>query len=103
MGLRIGTAAARPAGAINHVPGVAVGHVIAWRDEPAPPAGPGLARTGVTAIAPGAPADLLDGRPPAGAAVPNGEIFGAFSTAWRGAGAAGPVADAALDPLFSAV
>ena len=41
-----------PANAITDVPGVAVGHVTVWRDEPT--AGrPRVARTGVTAIVPG--------------------------------------------------
>jgi D-aminopeptidase len=51
---------------------VAVGHVTVWRDEPEPPAGTGVARTGVTAIVP-APAGTLFGEPaPAGVAVLNG-------------------------------
>src|SRR5262249_15506929 len=43
-----------------------------WRDEPDPPSGRGIARTGVTVIVPGEPKDLF-GRPvPAGGAVLNG-------------------------------
>lgn len=71
-GLRIGDLEPGPANAIADVPGVAVGHVTVWRDEPAPPRGRGVARTGVTAILPGVP-DTLFGEPvPAGAAVLNG-------------------------------
>ena len=52
-GLRIGPLEPGPANAITDVPGVRVGHVTVWRDEPEPPAGRGVARTGVTAIVPG--------------------------------------------------
>src|SRR4051794_12502492 len=51
-GLRIGELEPGPANAITDVPGVAVGHVTVIRDEPEPPAGRGVARTGVTAIVP---------------------------------------------------
>jgi D-aminopeptidase len=57
-------------GSILDVPGVGVGHRTVWRDEPAPPAGRGVARTGVTVIDPGG---SLFRRPvPAGGAVLNG-------------------------------
>ncbi|MDW8337749.1 MAG: S58 family peptidase, partial [Thermoleophilia bacterium] len=46
LGLRIGRFEAGPSNAITDVAGVAVGHVTIWRDEPAPPAGRGVARTG---------------------------------------------------------
>ena len=59
LGLRIGTAATGPANAITDVAGVTVGHVTLVCDEPAPPAGRGIARTGVTVIAPPAPGPLL--------------------------------------------
>ena len=53
-------------------PGVTVGHVTVWRDEPEPPAGRGIARTGVTAVLP-APIETIFGSPvPAGTAVLNG-------------------------------
>ena len=72
LGIRIGTLEPGRHNAITDVPGVAVGHVTVWRDEPDPPAGRGIARTGVTAILPG-PAETLFDRPaPAGAAVLNG-------------------------------
>jgi D-aminopeptidase len=64
-----------PAGATNSivdVANVAVGHRTIWRDEPAPPAGRGVARTGVTAIVPFGAAELFARRVPAGAAVLNG-------------------------------
>ncbi len=63
----------RPAGrtaSIADVPGVGVGHVTVWRDEPAPPAGRGVARTGVTVIDPGG--NLFREPVPAGVAVLNG-------------------------------
>jgi D-aminopeptidase len=66
LGVRIGDLDAGPNDSIADVPGVRVGHVTVWRDEPEPPAGRGVARTGVTAIVP-------DELPlPAGVAVLNG-------------------------------
>jgi D-aminopeptidase len=58
-----------PANAITDVPGVRVGHVTVWRDEPD---GRGIARTGVTAIVPGPPEGLFRAPVPAGVAVLNG-------------------------------
>ena len=52
------------------VPGVGLGHATIWRDEPPPPAGRGIARTGVTVLDPGG--DLFRCPVPAGAAVLNG-------------------------------
>jgi len=66
LGLRIGGLDAGPSDSIADVAGVQIGHVTVWRDEPEPPAGRGVARTGVTAILPG-PLPL-----PAGVAVLNG-------------------------------
>ncbi|HEU5490241.1 MAG TPA: P1 family peptidase [Gaiellaceae bacterium] len=72
LGLRIGRFEAGPANAITDVTGVAVGHVTVWRDEPEPPEGRGIARTGVTAVLP-APVETVFGVPvPAGTAVLNG-------------------------------
>jgi D-aminopeptidase len=72
LGLRIGRFDAGPANAITDVSGVAVGHVTVWYDEAEPPAGRGIARTGVTAVLP-APVETLHGEPvPAGMAVLNG-------------------------------
>jgi len=70
LGARIGLL---PPGATNSlvdVPGVGVGHATVWRDEPAPPAGRGIARTGVTVIDPGGSA--FRAPVPAGGAVLNG-------------------------------
>jgi D-aminopeptidase len=72
LGLRIGALPTGPANAITDVGEVAVGHVTVVRDEPGPPNGRGVARTGVTAIAPRAPGTLLAKPVPAGAAVLNG-------------------------------
>jgi D-aminopeptidase len=52
------------------VPGVGVGHATLWRDEPEPPAGRGVARTGVTVVDPGG--NLFRHPVPAGGAVLNG-------------------------------
>ena len=71
-GLRIGRFETGPANAITDVTGVTVGHVTVWRDEPEPPEGRGIARTGITAVLP-APLDTIFGAPvPAGTAVLNG-------------------------------
>ncbi len=59
-----------PTASIADVPGVGVGHATVWRDEPAPPAGRGIARTGVTVIDPGG--NLFREPVPAGGAVLNG-------------------------------
>jgi D-aminopeptidase len=50
--LRIGELEAGATDSIADVAGVRVGHVTVWRDEPEPPEGRGVARTGVTAIVP---------------------------------------------------
>jgi D-aminopeptidase len=52
------------------VPGLGVGHATIWRDEPPPPAGRGVARTGVTVIDPGG--TMFRSPVPAGGAVLNG-------------------------------
>ena len=71
-GLRIGVLEPGPGCSIADVTGVRVGHVTVVRDEPDPPAGRGVARSGVTAILPGA-ADTLWAEPiRAGVAVLNG-------------------------------
>jgi D-aminopeptidase len=59
-----------PTASIADVPGLGVGHVTVWRDEPAPPAGRGVARTGVTVIDPGG--NMFASPVPAGGAVLNG-------------------------------
>ena len=58
-GLRIGALEPGPTGSIADVAGVRVGHVTVVRDEPDPPAGRGVARSGVTAILPGDPRHAL--------------------------------------------
>ena len=63
-GLRIGALEPGPAGSIADVAGVRVGHVTVVRDEPDPPAGRGVARSGVTAILPGEPGTLCGGAAP---------------------------------------
>ncbi len=52
------------------MPGVGVGHATVWRDEPAPPAGRGIARTGVTVVDLGG--NMFRSPVPAGGAVLNG-------------------------------
>lgn len=59
-----------PTGSIIDVPGIGVGHATVWRDEPAPPDGRGVARTGVTVIDLGG--NLFRSPVPAGGAVLNG-------------------------------
>jgi len=72
LGLRIGRYEAGPLNAITDVPGVLVGHATVWRDEPEPPEGRGVGRSGVTAIVPGDPSTLLTHPVPAGTDVLNG-------------------------------
>jgi D-aminopeptidase len=82
-GLRIGGLRPGPAGSITDVPAVRVGHVTVRRDEPDPPEGRGVARTGVTAIVPGDPGTLRSTPLPAGVAVLNGagEMTGSIAVA----------------------
>ena len=63
--------------------GVTVGHVTIWRDGPEPPAGQGIARTGVTAVLPGRVETLHTEPVPAGTAVLNGagELTGSLQIA----------------------
>jgi D-aminopeptidase len=72
LGIRIGELESGPADSIADVPGVAVGHVTVRRDEPEPPTGRGVARTGVTVVVPADPAGLRRSPPAAGMAVLNG-------------------------------
>jgi D-aminopeptidase len=71
-GVRLGRLEPGPLNAITDVAGVAVGHVTVWRDEPDPPEGRGVARTGITAVVPHSPTALLRDPIPAGGAVLNG-------------------------------
>ena len=57
-GLRIGELEPGPTGSIADVGGVSVGHLTVVRDEPDPPDGRGIARSGVTAVVP-APLESL--------------------------------------------
>lgn len=70
-GLRIGHLEPGAANAITDIAGVRVGHVTVVRDEPQPPAGRGIARTGVTAIVPGSESAFRH-PVPAGATALNG-------------------------------
>src|SRR5258707_12611760 len=70
LGIRIGVLPSGRTGSILDVPGVGVGHATVWRDEPDPPRGRGIARTGVTVVDPGG--NLFRSPGPAGAAVLNG-------------------------------
>jgi D-aminopeptidase len=70
LGISIGILPSGQTASIVDVPGVGVGHATVWRDEPPPPAGRGVARTGVTVIDPGG--NLFRSPVPAGGAVLNG-------------------------------
>ena len=79
IGLRIGLLPTGPTNSIVDVAHVTVGHATVWRDEPDPPDGRGVARTGVTVIVPHAIEDGFRYRYPAGVDVLNGagEMTGA--------------------------
>ncbi|HEX9517801.1 MAG TPA: P1 family peptidase [Streptosporangiaceae bacterium] len=70
LGIRIGILSSGQTGSIVDVPGVGVGHATVWRDAPPPPAGRGIARTGVTVIDIGG--NMFRSPVPAGGAVLNG-------------------------------
>jgi D-aminopeptidase len=70
LGITIGLLPSGPTGSVLDVPGAGLGHATVWRDEPPPPSGRGIARTGVTVLDPGG--DLFTAPVPAGAAVLNG-------------------------------
>src|SRR5215203_5636096 len=70
LGIVIGSLPTGPTNSVLDVAGVGVGHTTLFRDEPAPPEGRGVARTGVTCLV---LADDAYPRPvPAGGAVLNG-------------------------------
>ena len=70
LGVRVGVLPTGPTNSVLDVAGVGLGHATVHRDEPAPPEGRGLARTGVTTLVVAEDAYL---RPvPAGGAVLNG-------------------------------
>src|SRR5215469_8820313 len=70
LGISVGVLPAGPTASIADVPGLGVGHATIWRDEPPPPGGRGVARTGVTVIDPGG--NMFRSPVPAGGAVLNG-------------------------------
>src|SRR4249919_478107 len=72
LGIEIGTMPPGPTNSVVDVADVSVGHATVWFDEPAPPDGRGVARTGVTAIVPFSPRDVFHAPVPVGAAVLNG-------------------------------
>src|SRR5215831_11444298 len=81
LGIVVGVLPTGPTASIADVPGLGVGHATVWRDEPAPPAGRGVARTGVTVIDAGG--NMFSNPVPAGGAVLNGagECTGFLSAA----------------------
>jgi D-aminopeptidase len=81
LGINLGILPKGPNSSLVDVPGVGVGHATVWRDEPPPPGGRGIARTGVTAIDVGG--NLFRHPVPAGGAVLNGagECTGFLSAA----------------------
>ena len=70
LGIRIGAFAPGPTNSVLDVPGAGLGHATVWRDEPDPPVGRGIARTGVTVFVPAV--DAFSRPLPAGGAVLNG-------------------------------
>jgi D-aminopeptidase len=70
LGITIGLLPSGPTGSLLDVPGVGFGHTTIWTDDPAPPDGIGIARTGVTVIDLGG--NAFTSPVPAGAAVLNG-------------------------------
>jgi D-aminopeptidase len=70
LGIEIGSRPTGPTNSVLDVPGVGLGHATVWRDEPAPPEGRGLARTGVTCLV--LAEDAFPRLVPAGGAVLNG-------------------------------
>src|SRR5215472_7195355 len=70
LGIRIGILPSGQTASVLDVPGVGVGHATVWRDEPTPPWGRGIARTGVTVVDIGG--NLFRSPVPAGGAVLNG-------------------------------
>ena len=110
LGLTFGSLPTGEHNAITDVPGVTVGHVTIWHDEP-----DGIARTGVTAIVPDEIAALWERPMAAGYAVLNGcgELTGTIAMAeWgtleapimlTGTTAVGRVFDAVVDAVFEAV
>ncbi len=90
LGIVIGSLPTGPTNSVLDVAGVGLGHATVSRDEPAPPAGRGVARTGVTCLV--LAQDAFSRPVPAGGAVLNGagECTG-FITAAEWASAETPV------------
>ena len=70
LGITIGVLPSGPTASVLDVPGVGVGHSTVIYDEPPPPEGRGMARTGVTVLDPGG--DGLADPVPAGVSLLNG-------------------------------
>ncbi len=70
LGIEIGSLPTGPTNSVLDVPGVGLGHATLIRDEPPPPEGRGLARTGVTCLV--LAEDAFTRMVPAGGAVLNG-------------------------------
>ena len=70
LGIRIGSMPSGPTSSVLDVGGVGLGHATVVRDEPGPPEGRGVARTGVTVLV--VADDAYDRMLPAGGAVLNG-------------------------------
>jgi D-aminopeptidase len=70
LGIVIGSLPTGPTNSVLDVPGVGLGHATVHRDEPAPPEGRGVARTGVTCLV--LAEDAFTRPVPAGGAVLNG-------------------------------
>jgi D-aminopeptidase len=66
----IGVLPTGPTNSMLDLPGAGVGHATVWRDEPEPPQGRGVARTGVTVVDPGG--DTFGSPIPFGAVALNG-------------------------------
>jgi D-aminopeptidase len=70
LGIVIGSLPTGPTNSVLDVEGVGLGHATVWRDEPPPPDGRGVARTGVTCLV--LAEDAFNRMLPAGGAVLNG-------------------------------
>lgn len=70
LGISIGALPSGPTNSLLDVDGVGVGHATVWRDEPDPPVGRGVARTGVSVVR--LRDDPFHDMLPAGGAVLNG-------------------------------
>jgi D-aminopeptidase len=70
LGIEVGSLPTGPTNSVLDVPGVGLGHTTLLRDEPAPPEGRGIARTGVTCLV--LAEDAFTRPVPAGGAVLNG-------------------------------